>query len=53
MKPRFEVVLSNPGGELDRRTANDERSLKEAMVDLVESVAYFSDGDTIRVTEHP
>lgn len=44
----FLVILSNSGGELDRRQVLGEDAIRDAVVDLIASITLM-DGDTIRV----
>ena len=49
MDSGFWVILSNSGGELDRRFADTEKEARIMAQEILAGLAYFMDGDTLRV----
>jgi len=48
---QFAVILSNSGGELARRTVDDDSKIGQAIADMAVEIGTFYDGDTIRIEE--
>lgn len=51
MTPRFLIILSNSGGELDRRTAETPEEARNMVVEIAAGLNDFYGGDSIRVIE--
>ena len=51
MKNRFLIVLSNSGGEIDRRTANTPETARNMVVEIAAGLNDFHGGDSIRVID--
>lgn len=47
----FRIVMENPGGELDARTAEDEFEAVTVLRAMVEGCGELHDGDVFRVIE--
>ena len=47
----FTISFQNDGGELDFSVVKTEAELKDAVIKMVEEVAYISAGDKIVITE--
>ena len=50
---KYLVILSNEGGELDRRSATNEEEARAAALDLISGLSDMTYGDTIRVVAYP
>ena len=44
-------IMSNPGGELDRRTAKDGREASEVLAAMVTECGELTDGDTFTIID--
>lgn len=51
MEPRFTIILSGSGGELDRRTAETPEEARNMVVEMAAELNDFHGGDSIRVIE--
>jgi hypothetical protein len=49
--PRFTIILSNSGGELDRRTAETPEEARNMVVEIAAGMNDFYGGDSICVVE--
>lgn len=47
----FIVTMSNPGGELDRRSAKDGREAVQVLVAMVADCGELADGDTFTIID--
>ena len=47
----FIITMSNPGGELDRRTAKDGREAAEVLASMVAGCGELADGDTFTIID--
>lgn len=50
-QPRYLIVLSNSGGELDRRTAETSEEARDMVVEITAGLNDFNGGDAIRVID--
>jgi hypothetical protein len=50
-EPRFTIILSGIGGELDRRTAETPEEARNMVVEIAAGMNDFHGGDSIRVIE--
>ncbi len=46
----FTIIMSNPGGELDRRSAKDGLDAAAVLADMIEDVE-LADGDTFTIVD--
>jgi hypothetical protein len=51
MTPRFTIILSGSGGELDRRIAETPEEARDMVVDIAAGMNDFHGGDSIHVIE--
>ncbi len=47
----FKVVMSNPGGELDSRSANDETDALTVLRAMLDELPELADGDVFSIFE--
>ncbi len=45
------IIMSNPSGELDRRTAKDGREAAEVLAAMIADSGELADGDTFTVID--
>lgn len=47
----FTIIMSNPGGELDRKSAEDGRAAARALIDMIETCGELADGDSFTIVD--
>jgi hypothetical protein len=45
------VIMSNEGGELERRPAGDEADARRVLLELIEGLPFVSEGDSFTIEQ--